>query len=197
MRSTRILVKRAMDIVLSIFGLLLLMPLFLIISVLIVITMPGPILFKQERIGKDRRPFQIVKFRSMKVDYQAQMTHDLSKDNERATLTGRFLRRTKLDELPQLFNVLRGDMSIVGPRPYIKEQCMNLPDERFIMRPGMTGLGQVNGNQALDGKMRLQYDLWYIRHFTVLLDFRIIMKTFMVIIFGESCFERNFRLPEK
>lgn len=191
MRKVNFFLKRLFDVLLSGVGLLVMSPIFLLIVIMIKITMPGPIFFHQTRVGKDGRLFDILKFRSMKVDKEAEETFDFSKDEERITWFGKFLRRSKLDEMPQLLNVFKGDMSLVGPRPTIKEQVDEYTPRqrgRLLVRPGMTGLAQINGNTALSWDDRIEYDLEYVHRFSLLLDVQILLKTILVVIFGEEKF---------
>lgn len=195
-RHINLKIKRIFDVLGSALGILILSPILIIVSILIKVVMPGPILFKQERIGKDGAVFNILKFRSMKVDKLAEKTHDFSKDEVRLTSFGKLLRRTKIDEFPQLINVLTGDMSLVGPRPTVKEQVDRYTDyqrQRLNMRPGMTGLAQVNGNIALSWDERIQYDLEYINEFSIFLDMKILVKTIFVVVFGEQKFKSSQR----
>lgn len=193
MRVINLGVKRFFDLLFSGLGLLILSPILLITALLIKIFMPGPVFFRQERVGKGGRLFRILKLRTMKVDRQAEETHDFSKDVARRTRLGDFLRRTKIDELPQLLNVFKGDMSLIGPRPTVKEQVDAYTAHqrrRLQMRPGMTGLAQVNGNVALSWDERIEYDIRYIEHFSVFLDLRILCKTVLVVLFGEARFKK-------
>lgn len=194
MRTINLVVKRLLDLIGSGLGLVLVSPILLISALLIKITMPGPVVFRQERIGKDNRLFYILKFRTMKVDKEAESNHDISKDQERKTVMGNFLRRTKIDELPQLINVFKGDMSLVGPRPTFAEQAAaytTFQKQRLRMRPGMTGLAQVNGNTAISWEDRIKYDVKYVRDFNVLLDIEILFKTIQVVIGGEEKFAKT------
>lgn len=194
MRTINLVVKRLLDLIGSGLGLVLVSPILLISALLIKITMPGPVVFRQERIGKDNRLFYILKFRTMKVDKEAESNHDISKDQERKTVMGNFLRRTKIDELPQLINVFKGDMSLVGPRPTFAEQAAaytTFQKQRLRMRPGMTGLAQVNGNTSISWEDRIKYDVKYVRDFNVLLDIEILFKTIQVVIGGEEKFAKT------
>lgn len=193
MRRLNLAIKRTADIVFSAAGLIVLMLILLISAILLEIFMPGPLFFKQQRVGKDGRLFNIIKFRSMKVDKALEAAHDFTRDAERMTPFGKLLRRTKIDELPQLWNVLVGDMSLVGPRPTVKEQTDKYNDyqrQRLNMRPGMTGLAQVNGNISLTWDERFVYDIEYVHTFSVLLDIKILCKTVLVVILGEEKFKR-------
>ena len=194
MKRFSLRIKRMFDIVGSFVVLLVLSPILLLSALLIVCFMPGPILFFQERVGKDGKPFKIYKFRTMKVDKEAEENFDVSKDNERRTAVGDFLRRFKIDEVVQLVNVLKGDMSMVGPRPTFKSQTDNYNDfekQRLNMRPGMTGLAQVNGNVSLSWEKRIIYDVQYVNNFSLLLDIKILCKTVLIVLFGEKRFERT------
>lgn len=193
MRRLNLAVKRTADIIFSAAGLIVLMPILLISAILLEVFMPGPLFFKQQRVGKNGRLFNILKFRSMKVDKALEASHDFTRDAERMTPFGKLLRRTKIDELPQLWNVLVGDMSLVGPRPTVKEQTDKYNDyqrQRLNMRPGMTGLAQVNGNVSLTWDERFVYDIEYVNNFSVLLDIKILCKTVLVVIMGEEKFKR-------
>lgn len=200
MRLFNLAVKRFFDLLFSGLGLLLLLPLFLITAVLIKLLMPGPVFFRQERVGRQGRLFHILKFRTMKVDRAAEASHDSSKDAARTTGLGKLLRRTKIDELPQLLNVFKGDMSLVGPRPTVREQVEAYTEYqrgRLHMRPGMTGLAQVNGNVALSWEERIEHDIHYIKHFSVLLDLRILCKTVLVVLFGEARFRKKREISKE
>lgn len=186
--------KRLADILGSIAGLVIVSPLLLIIIISMKTTMPGPIFFKQERVGKNQKLFQVLKFRTMKVDKELERNFNSEKDNERITPLGRLLRRTKIDELPQLINVLVGDMSLVGPRPTLKNQINQYTAhqmERLKMTPGMTGLAQVNGNTSLPWEQRIEYDIEYINNFSLLLDLKILIKTIGIVSLGEEKFRKE------
>ena len=192
MRQVNLAIKRCVDFIGSGIGLIIISPILILTVVLIEIFMPGPVFFKQQRVGKKGKVFNILKFRSMKVDKEAEKNHDFSKDEERKTPFGNLIRRIKIDELPQLINVFRGDMSLVGPRPTVKEQTDLYNDyqrQRLNMRPGMTGLAQVNGNISLTWDERIDYDVEYVTNFNILLDLKILMKTVAVVILGEDKFK--------
>ena len=189
MRQVDLAIKRAVDFLGSGIGLIVVSPIFLITVILMELFMPGTVFFKQQRVGKNGTLFNILKFRSMKVDKEAEKSHDFTKDAERMTPFGNLIRRLKIDELPQLINVFKGDMSLVGPRPTIKEQTDLYNDyqrQRLKMRPGMTGLAQVNGNISLSWDERIKYDVEYVTNFSVLLDLKILFKTVGVVVFGEA-----------
>ncbi|MFS0645403.1 sugar transferase [Siminovitchia sp. 179-K 8D1 HS] len=193
MRAVNLFIKRLIDIFGSSIGLLIISPVLIIAALLIKLTMPGPIFFKQERVGKNKKLFYILKLRTMKVDKEAEENLDFSKDKDRLTAVGKILRRTKVDELPQLINVLVGDMSLVGPRPTVMKQIEGYTDfqlQRLNMRPGMTGLAQVNGNITLPWEQRIEYDIEYIRNFSIVLDCKIFFKTIAIVLFGEEKFKK-------
>lgn len=194
MREFNLFIKRVIDIFGSGIGLIIISPILIIFAILIKLTMPGPIFFTQERVGKDKTTFKILKLRTMKVDKEAEKNLDFSKDKDRLTNMGKFLRRVKIDELPQLINVFRGDMSLVGPRPTIMKQVEKYTPhqmQRLIMKPGMTGLAQVNGNISLSWDQRIDYDVEYISKFSILLDIRILLKTIAIVALGEKRFKKE------
>ncbi|CAM2938002.1 sugar transferase [Salinicoccus roseus] len=187
-------VKRMFDFVFSTVFLLVLTPLMVVTGGIIKLTMPGPLFFRQRRVGRHHKVFDIYKFRSMKVDVSAEQNFDFDKDAERLTGFGNLIRQLKIDELPQLLNVLKGDMSIVGPRPSIEQYVEEYDDfqsQRLEMRPGMTGLAQVNGNTHLTWEERIEYDVAYVKHYSLWLDVKIILKTVLIVLFGEGSFKRN------
>lgn len=182
------LVKRMIDVVLSLFGLVLISPFVVIIAILIKIDSKGPVFFKHHRIGKNGKPFSMYKFRTMKDGAEA-MINDFTpeqleewnenfklKDDPRITRIGKFLRKTSLDELPQLINILRGDMSIVGPRPVIEvelEEYGNDKDEFLSIRPGLTGWWASNGRSEISYPERCSYELYYVRNESFWLDVKV------------------------
>jgi len=179
--------KRSIDVLVSGFLLVLLSPLLLVIGILIKLTMPGPLLFRQERIGRNRRPFVIYKFRSMIPDAEATTGPVVTRPGDsRVTRLGRLLRRLSLDELPQFFNVLRGDMSLVGPRPqptfFDERYSGEVPRylERQQARPGLTGWAEVNDLRgAAPIADRTMYDVYYIENWSLALDLKIVILTAM------------------
>ena len=195
--------KRAMDLVGAMIGIVILLPVLLVVAVIIKLEDPkGPVLFHQTRVGKDGRHFQMFKFRSMVMDAE-KILEDLKKHNEiegamfkmkndpRVTKIGRFIRKTSIDELPQLWNVLRGEMSLVGPRPpLVREVAEYTPYDmqRLQVTPGLTGLWQVSGRNALSFYEMVELDLKYIATRTLLLDIKIILKTFSEVIGSRSAF---------
>jgi len=183
-------IKRLMDIIISLLTLIIFFPFGVIIAILIKVTSPGPIFFLQDRPGQFKKLFKIYKFRTMKPGSEKMIKgKEVMLDDERITPIGRFLRRTKIDELPQVLNVLKGEMSLVGPRPERISSLEDYDDEiskRLNMRPGMTGLAQVSGNIYLDLKDRYKLDVYYVENFNLWLDIKIILRTIGVIIFGEE-----------
>lgn len=186
-------VKRVMDILLAVVAIVILSPLMAVIAVLVKLTSPGPILFRQERCGLNGQAFQMLKFRSMRVDAEASGPQMTAENDPRRTAFGSFLRVTNLDELPQLFNVLWGDMSLVGPRPerpvYVRKFSKTIPNymARHAVKAGMTGWAQVNGwrgNSSL--RKRVQYDLYYITHWNPFFDLRIMFLTIWRMLFQKQ-----------
>jgi exopolysaccharide biosynthesis polyprenyl glycosylphosphotransferase len=183
MRGWRLAVKRMLDIGVSLCGLVVLSPVMLLIAILIKLESRGPVLYKQERMGLDAKPFHMLKFRSMREDAEAKGPGWTMRDDPRRTRVGAVIRRFNLDELPQLINVLLGQMSLVGPRaerPYYVEQFMqNIPGYmgRHKEKAGLTGWAQVNGLRGDTSiKERTKYDLWYIENWSLFLDFKIISR---------------------
>lgn len=185
-------VKRIMDVILSfVSGLALALPM-VIIAILIKLDSPGPAIFRQERLGKDGKPFTIYKFRTMYLDAEADGPQWAKRNDCRCTPLGRFLRHTRLDELPQLWNILKGDMSIVGPRPerayfysefetYIHGFCY-----RLLVKPGLTGLAQVNGGYDLKPEEKIMFDMEYIQKQSIELDLKCILQTIHLVFTHEG-----------
>ncbi|MFW5746922.1 MAG: exopolysaccharide biosynthesis polyprenyl glycosylphosphotransferase [Nanoarchaeota archaeon] len=193
--------KRAIDIIISGLLLLLLLPLFALVALMIKVTSRGPIFFRQERLGKDLRPFVLYKFRTMYDGAESKKRH-LHKQNEvtglfkmkddpRITPLGRLLRRSCLDELPQLFNILIGDMSLVGPRPHLDKELKHFSGWRtlrFSVKPGLTGMWQVNGRHELNFDKAVLYDIYYVKHQSLILDVSILLKTIPAILLNRGRF---------
>ena len=172
--------KRTMDIVSSLVGLILLSPLFLLVAILIKLDSKGPIIFKQIRIGKNSKPFYIYKFRSMKIDAPNLSTEEFINASDFTTKVGKFIRKTSIDELPQLVNILKGDMSIVGPRPVIEREVRLLEIRKECnvdsILPGITGLAQINGRDNIDDYEKVKYDFEYLSKRNLVLDIKIIIN---------------------
>lgn len=175
--------KRPLDIICSLLALIILSPILLITAILVRIKLGSPVIFKQQRPGLNEKIFTLYKFRTMtdKRDEEG----NLLPDEERLTKFGKLLRSTSLDELPELWNILKGDMSVVGPRPQLIKDMVFMTDEqrrRHTVRPGLTGLAQVNGRNAIPWEVKFQYDLDYIKKITFLRDVSIILKTIIKTI---------------
>lgn len=175
--------KRPLDIICSLLALIILSPVLLITAILVRIKLGSPVIFKQKRPGLNEKIFTLYKFRTMtdKRDEEG----NLLPDEERLTKFGKLLRSTSLDELPELWNILKGDMSVVGPRPQLIKDMVFMTDEqrrRHTVRPGLTGLAQVNGRNAIPWEIKLQYDLDYLKRITFFKDVSIILKTIIKAI---------------
>lgn len=183
-------IKRLLDIVLSGTALVILSPVYLILAIMIRVKLGSPVIFHQERPGKDEKIFTLCKFRTMTDERDE--SGNLLPDNKRLTKFGKLLRATSLDELPELWNIFKGDMSIIGPRPllvsylpyYTKEEQL-----RHTVRPGLTGLAQVSGRNFLDWDNRLKKDIEYVRNLSFLMDLKVIFLTIKVIFIKENVAE--------
>ena len=182
--------KRVLGLIFSLVGFIILIPIFLIISILIKLTSKGPIFFKQERIGRNGKAFNMYKFRTMIVNAEniGDGIRVRSKNDPRRTKIGRILRRTSLDELPQLINVIKGDMSLVGPRPPVTYHPYNgynnYPEnakKRFIVRPGLTGLSQIKYRNGVSWDKRIEIDVKYTENISFLEDIKIILATIKIV----------------
>lgn len=188
MRKLQLFIKRVFDITVAAIALLVLtvIPVMIVIPIAIRLTSKGPAIFKQERSGKDGKVFYIYKFRTMRIPEDS-----LDENGQplppkaRITKVGSFLRKTSLDELMQLFNILNGTMSLVGPRPPLPDQVARFDQrqmERFAMRPGLTGWAQVHGRNALNWSQKIEYDLEYVHNFSLWMDIKILFKTVFVVL---------------
>lgn len=181
-------VKGTFDVLFSFAGLIISSPVIIIAVILISMETEGPVIYTQERVGKDGQPFMIYKLRTMYYNAEQDGACWAQKNDPRVTKVGRLLRKTRIDELPQFINVLRGEMSLVGPRPeraqFIKEFSRELPEfsGRLVVKPGLTGWSQVNGGYELSPAEKLEKDLFYIRNRSVLLDLKIILKTVWIVV---------------
>ncbi len=197
------LTKRAFDICLSLVGLFFALPLMAVIALAIRLDSPGPVFYRQKRVGENGRLFDMVKFRSMvqdadrqrhlveKADERGKIMQNKCPQDPRVTRVGRFLRRTSLDELPQLFNVLRGEMSLIGPRPelpYLVEKYELWQRKRFAVPQGMTGWWQVNGRSDKPMYLHTEEDLFYVQHYSLWLDIQILAKTVWVVLRGKGAY---------
>jgi lipopolysaccharide/colanic/teichoic acid biosynthesis glycosyltransferase len=186
-QGRRDVVKRAFDLIVAALLLLLLSPLIVTTALLVLVFLGTPVLFRQRRPGREGRPFTICKFRTMRDLRDADGL--VLGDADRLTRLGRFLRRTSLDELPELWNVLRGEMSLVGPRPLLMEYLPRYSPEqrrRHQVRPGITGWTQVNGRNALTWDEKLRLDVWYVDHRSMWLDFKILLRTVATVVTREG-----------
>ncbi len=195
-------IKRTFDLVVALLTLLFLWPVMLLIAIAIKLDSPGPIIFKQDRVGENGQIFKVYKFRSMYQDADQRLKEVIQrtedgkiihkrKDDPRITRVGRFIRRTSLDELPQLFNVLKGDMSIVGPRPeipFIVQHYETWQHKRFAVPPGITGWWQISGRSDKPMHLHTEDDLYYISHYSPWLDIQILIKTIGVVIRGKGAY---------
>jgi undecaprenyl phosphate N,N'-diacetylbacillosamine 1-phosphate transferase len=186
--------KRVLDLAIALSMSLMLLPFFLLAAILVRIGSPGPLFFRQERLGQNGKLFMLYKFRTM-IHKQRVADREILPTDPEVTATGMLLRRLKIDELPQVLNVLKGDMSIVGPRPGLPRQIgeAGFSRLRLVLRPGLSGWAQVNGNIHLSWQERYQYDEYYVERVSLLFDLFIVCKTLAVIALGE---ERFVRRPE-
>ncbi|MEB3174359.1 MAG: sugar transferase [Cyanobacteriota bacterium] len=198
------LVKRGFDIVFSLSALILFSPLYLALAALVAVSSPGPIFYIQQRVGKNHRPFNCIKFRTMVIDADEALERLLAncpqsreeferdfklRDDPRITWIGRFLRLSSLDEFPQFWNVLMGDMSVVGPRPLVPEELHkygNRINRVLTIQPGLTGLWQVSGRNDIPYPQRVYIDVYYVNYRTFLMDLWIILKTLGVVLFPNN-----------
>ena len=179
--------KPFLDVVVASVAFIILLPVFLVVVVLLVVANAGKPFFFQLRPGKDEKVFRVIKFKTMNDRKDA--NGDLLPDAKRLTPIGRFVRKTSLDEIPQLLNVIKGDMSIVGPRPLLVEYLPLYNDQqkhRHDVKPGITGWAQVNGRNAIAWEQKFEYDIWYVNNISFLLDFRILLLTIRNVIRSEG-----------
>lgn len=182
--------KRLFDFVMSLMGIIVLSPIILIVALAVKLTSPGPMLFKQRRIGKNNNEFQIYKFRTMRIDTPNVPTHLLENPEQWITPVGKFLRKTSLDELPQLFNILKGEMSIVGPRPALYNQ-IDLKEMRteagvHKLVPGLTGWAQINGRDEIPLSLKVKLDKEYLEKKNFFFDIKIIFMTVLSVLKSEG-----------
>lgn len=185
-----IIVKRMIDIIMSICGIIVLSPIYIVTAMAIKLESKGPIIFKQRRVGKNSKVFYIYKFRSMMVNTPNLSTAEFKNASDFTTKVGKFIRKTSIDELPQLFNILKGDMSIVGPRPVIEKET-DLLELRQVYKvdtilPGVTGWAQVNGRDNVDVENKVKYDYEYLLRQGILFDFYIIIKTVKKVLSSDG-----------
>ena len=188
--NKQLILKRIFDFVVSLTALIVLIPLFFFFSILIKIDSKGPVFFRHERIGKNGKPFYPFKFRTMvQGAINKGLGYNVSKDDERITRLGKFLRIFGIDELPQLINIVKGDMSLVGPRPTLRyqvEQYSEYEKKRLDVLPGLAGWALIHGRNSLGWKERIDYDVWYVENWSLWLDIKILFKTFYLIFFKKE-----------
>jgi len=189
------IIKRVIDFLGALIGLIFLSPLLLILAILIKLDSPGSVFFRYERIGKGGNKFKPFKFRTMvRGAIEAGLGYNISEGDERITMIGRFIRKWGIDELPQLIDVLRGEMSLVGPRPtfqYQVEKYNDFQKKRLLVKPGITGWAVVHGRNLLSWEERIKYDVWYVENWSLWLDFKILFKTISLIIFRRGAYGRG------
>ena len=196
MRSNYVIIKRILDFIFSLVLIVLLSPLFLAVSIAIRLDSKGPIFYKQMRTGLDGKDFTLLKFRSMAADNDV---YDF-KTGDRITKVGNFIRKTSLDELPQLINIIRGDMSFVGPRPWLpilNDYYTENQKRRFLVRPGITGLAQVSGRKDLNILDRIELDIKYVNEVSFITDIKIIIKTIMVVFDSSDNTRENYTIKDE
>jgi sugar transferase EpsL len=197
-RGWRFGFKRVFDSITALCGLAVLSPLFIVVSLLVWLSMGRPVLFRQRRPGRFQKPFELLKFRTMAESRDSD--GKLLPDAERLTRVGRWLRATSIDELPQLWNVFRGDMSLVGPRPLLMEYLPRYTPEqlrRHEVLPGITGWAQINGRNALTWEEKFALDAWYVDNWNLLLDLRILAKTLRLVLKRDGISSRGHAtMPE-
>lgn len=190
--SIQLALKRAFDISISIFVLILLFPVILVISIAIKLDDGGPVFFLQDRVGKHGKIFRCCKFRTMVVGAEQKgLRLEVARDDNRITRVGAILRRWTLDEIPQLYNVLKGEMSIVGPRPTVPSQIARYTPEqmrRLDVKPGMAGWAWIHGRNKLPWAERIKLDIWYVEHWSFWLDISILFTAFMLLIRHEGVY---------
>jgi sugar transferase (PEP-CTERM system associated) len=188
-------VKRAMDVTVAVVGIILALPIALLSALIIKLESPGPVFYKQERVGRAGRTFNVIKFRSMRQDAEADGPVWATQNDARVTRYGGFMRKTRIDELPQLWNVLRNDMSFVGPRPerpvFVQQLAAKIPHYalRHTVKPGLTGWAQIRypyGASELDALRKLEYELYYIKNTNLLMDVMIIFETIKTVLFQKG-----------
>ncbi len=195
----RYFIKRAIDIIVSLLGILISAPVFFFAAIAVKLSGDGPVIFKQLRVGKNGRPFTFYKFRTMRTDVDPFGPSPKSGDDPRLTKIGKFLREYSLDELPQLFNVLKGDMSIVGPRPLYMSQMAEWNErqkKRLLVKPGLTGLAQISGRGGLTREEKLELDARYAQTAGLWLDFRIILATIAMVFKRKNIYEKKYSQTE-
>ncbi|MCZ2845105.1 MAG: sugar transferase [Candidatus Bathyarchaeota archaeon] len=189
--------KPLIDIVVAIMALIIFLPVFILVAIIILIVHKENPFFLQLRPGKNERLFKIIKFKTMTSEKDE--NGNLLPDSERLTAVGSFIRKTSLDEIPQLINILMGDMSLIGPRPLLPEYLEffdKYESQRHLVKPGITGWAAVNGRNAISWKKKFQYDVWYVKNISFLLDLKILRKTFLKVLRSEGINMENVATTE-
>ncbi len=179
--------KPFFDYLVSLLGILILSPIFIVVLIALLISNKGNVFFLQKRPGKNEKIFKIIKFRTM--NDKKNLNGDLLPDSERLTLLGKLIRKTSLDEIPQLINVLKGDMSLIGPRPLLPEYLSlynEIQKKRHEVKPGITGWAQINGRNAVEWNKKFEFDVWYVENLSFLLDLQIMFLTLKKVIHLEG-----------
>ena len=196
MNRPYIKIKRLIDMILSFFLIIVLLPLFLIVSIAIKVDSKGPVFFRQERTGLNGKDFYLIKFRSMAADNDVYNF----KEEDKITKVGNFIRKTSLDELPQLINIIKGDMSFVGPRPWLpilNDYYSNEQKRRFLVKPGITGLAQVSGRKDLNIVDRIELDVEYVNNISLVWDIKILFKTILVVFNTSDNTRKNYTIQDE
>jgi len=191
--------KRLLDIGLSLLAIAVLSPVFVVISIAIKLSGKGPTIFRQERAGKNGKPFMFYKFRTMRVDVEPFGSSPKTSDDPRLTKVGKLLREYSLDELPQLFNILKGDMSFIGPRPLYVSQMAEWDErqkKRLLVKPGLTGLAQISGRGQLTREEKLELDVKYVETAGFLTDIKIILATIAQVFGRKNIYEKRYSKTE-
>ena len=191
--------KRLADIVAAVILLVVLAPVFGLVDILMKLTDRGPVFFSQQRSGLEGKEFTIYKFRTMRLGRRHDPFEYVAAEHEDITPLGRLLRRVKLDEIPQVWNILKGDMSLIGPRPTLPEQVAEYNDfdrRRLEVRPGLTGLAQIHGGITLPWPEKIKWDVYYVDHLGAMMDLRICLKTLVVVLGGDKKFTRTIDQTE-
>jgi len=199
----QIIVKNILDFIFSLLFLIILLPIFVIIAIVIKLDSKGSAFFIQERVGKDGKLFKVYKFRTMyQNNKQMKIDEYYTEENDpRITRIGRFLRKTSLDELPQLINIIKGEMSFIGPRPTLKYQVDQYDEfqmQRLKMKPGVTGWAQVNGRNSIPWSERIKYDIYYVNNYSLFFDLKILFKTIKVVLSHDGIYgeKENFIIKD-
>ncbi|MGL4451000.1 MAG: sugar transferase [Sarcina sp.] len=187
-----LLFKRVVDLIIAILGLVVALPIIAITCVIVRLESKGNPIYKQKRVGLNNKEFNIYKIRSMVSNAEAKGAQWATKNDARVTTVGKFIRKTRIDELPQFFNILKGDMTIIGPRPereiFYKEFEKDIPNfrDRLLIKPGLTGYAQVNGGYDVTPKEKLDLDIYYIEHVSFGLDIKILLQTACIVVTGSG-----------